>query len=350
MNIIIKESKRKQAIEACDKVINGIEDETINVSSALLQCKKIARLVNDIDGMKWLGYEYGGYPKDDNGSVESDAILIANTHGRSYKEKDNKGVIQSYVFLDLCSEIETTIESCKKAISNYTTQGISVAGESAASAAYSITNTINIKVTDFINNIKTAERRLSILKAQYYDYVVKWQIELSFGNVAKSVFEEYQGVVDNYFNNLSDVTIRKLKAIEACMDTEDPERYAQVLTSCRRLWKDVSKQLFEEVLPNYHGKTFKTKKGNEIDVSGDHCNNMLSAVIETLQRKTTKNTLVGSEILYLVDLLERINDLQSTGVHSEVTRGEARQCIIHTYIALGDILNLKKEVENNNRK
>lgn len=350
MNIIIKESKKKQAIQACDKVINGIEDGTFSVLSALLQCKKIARLVDDYDGMEWLGYEYGGYPKTDSGNVEAGASLIATYHGRSYKEKDSKGVLQSYIFLDLCSEIETTIESCKKAITNYSTQGISVAGEYATPAAYNITSSINNNVTNLINNIKTAERRLSILKAQYYDYAVKWQIELSFGNAAKSVFEEYQGVVDNYFNNLSDATIRKLKAIEASMDTDDPERYAQVLTSCRRLWKDVSKQLFEEVLPGYQGKVFKTNMGKDVDVSGDHFNNRLSAVIETLQRKTTKNTLVGSETVYLVDWLERINSLQSTGVHSEVTRSEARQCIIHTYIALGDILNLKKEVDNSDQK
>ena len=54
------ETKRLQALEACDKVIDGIEDETISVTSALLQCMKIARLVNDAEGQEWLQYEYGG--------------------------------------------------------------------------------------------------------------------------------------------------------------------------------------------------------------------------------------------------------------------------------------------------
>ena len=35
-------SRRNQAIEACDKVINGIEDETLSVSSSLLTCMKIS--------------------------------------------------------------------------------------------------------------------------------------------------------------------------------------------------------------------------------------------------------------------------------------------------------------------
>ena len=54
-------SRRAQALEACEKVINGIEDGTITTSSALLQCMKIARLVNDFEAQEWLGYEYGGY-------------------------------------------------------------------------------------------------------------------------------------------------------------------------------------------------------------------------------------------------------------------------------------------------
>lgn len=68
-----------------------------------------------------------------------------------------------------------------------------------------------------------------------------------------------------------------------------------------------------------------------------------TAVIETLQSKAAKNTLVGSETMYLIDWMEQINNAQSMGVHHEVTREQAMQCIIHTYIALGDILSLKAE-------
>jgi len=127
------------------------------------------------------------------------------------------------------------------------------------------------------------------------------------------------------------------------MEGGNPEHYAQVLTSCRRLWSEFAKTLFNEVLPDYHEKTYKTMSGRDIDISGDHYNNMLSAVIETLQSKAAKNTLVGSETIYLIDWMEQINSRQSTGVHHEVTRGQAAQCIIHTYIALGDILSLKED-------
>ena len=74
-------------------------------------------------------------------------------------------------------------------------------------------------------------------------------------------------------------------------------------------------------------------------------NNKLSAIIEKLHEKAAKNTLVGSEIIYLIDWIEQINKLQNSGVHSEITREQAMRCIIHTYIALGDILKLKESVK-----
>lgn len=190
-----------------------------------------------------------------------------------------------------------------------------------------------------------SDKKITILKSQYYDYAVKWQIDLQFGNTAKKIFEEYQENVSLFFSDLSTATLQKLSAIEDMMEDGNPERYSQVLTSCRRLWEDTARQLFAETLPDYKEKLFKTKTGKEIDVSGDHYNNKLSAVIETLQRKAAKNTLVGSEVIYLVDWIEQINNLQSSGVHSDLTREQAMQCIIHTYIALGDILTLKGSIK-----
>jgi len=336
-------SKRARALEACNKVINGIEDGTISVSSSLLLCKKIARLVNDFEGQEWLEYEYGGYPSE-NGIPEY-AWNVGAKHGRKYREKNKDGELCDYMFTEICGELESTIESEKKAIGNYTTQGYSVSGELALLATNNMTNAVARGTNGLLTNIRIAERRLSILKSQYYDYAVRWQIELQFGSTAKTVFEEYQDRVDNYYSSLPTTTLQKLNAIEDLLEDGNPEHYAQVLTSCRRLWAETAKTLFEEVLPNYTEKTFKTKSGTDIVVSGDHDNNKLSAVIETLQAKAAKNTLVGSETVYLIDWIEQVNSRQNDGVHHEVSREQAMQCIIHTYIALGDILSLKAEAD-----
>ena len=338
--------KKVQALEACEKVINGIEDGTISISSALLLCKKIARLVNDQAGMEWLDFELGGYPQDRKGHIVYEAWNIAADHKRSYQTRDQDGKLIIIIFTELCNELEAEIDSKRKALENFTTQGFSVSGELALLATNSMASSVAQNTKGLLDAISTCERRLAILKSQYYDYAVKWQIELSFGKTAQSVFEEYRAKVDKHFSAMPLTALQKLNAIEDMMEDGNPERYAQVLTSCRRLWSEMAKSLFSELFPSYSEKSYKTKLGKEIDVSGDHDNNNLSAVIEKLQSKAAKNTLVGSETTYLIDWMEQINNRQSTGVHAEVTREQAMQCIIHTYITLGDILTLKASVES----
>lgn len=338
--------KRSQALETCEKVMEGIENGTTSVSASLLMCKRIARLVNDLDGQEQLNYEYGGYPRADDGFVLHKAWEVGAMHGRLYKSKNKDGSFSSCIFTELCGELEANIESSKKAIGNYTTQGYSVSGDLALLATDRLTVRVHEGTNILLQNIQTAERRLSILKSQYYDYASKWQIELQFGNTAKSVFEMYQERVDRYYSALPTSALQKLNTIEELLEDNNPEHYAQILTSCRRLWTETAKTLFNEVLPNYTGKLFKTRSGKDIDISGDHDNNKLSAVIETLQTKAARNTLVGSETIYLVDWMEQINNAQSAGVHHEVTRDQAMRCIIHTYIVLGDILSLKANVDN----
>ena len=227
-------TRRTQALEACEKVINGIEDGEISTSSALLLCKKIARLVNDAEGQEWLGYEYGGYPKNKDGFVPTSAWRIANDHGRGFLNKDN----EARIFLDLAAELEEAIASNRVAISNYTTKGFSVSGDQALLSTERIALRVSQSTNDLLQANRTNEKRLSILKAQYYDYATRWQIDLQFGKTAKKIFEEYQANVSLFFSTLSTPTLQKLSAIEDLMEDGNPERYSQVLTSCRRLWED----------------------------------------------------------------------------------------------------------------
>lgn len=158
---------------------------------------------------------------------------------------------------------------------------------------------------------------------------------MAFGNVAESVFSEYRKKVENKFSDLSKDTILKLQAVEDKINSDNPELYSQVLTTCRRLFENTSKELFEQYFPEYKDRMYKTKSGKEIDVSGAHFKNKLSAVIETLEGKSATKSIVGSNIIYLLDWIDNLNDLQCKGVHSDISKQDAMRCIIQTYICLG---------------
>ena len=154
------------------------------------------------------------------------------------------------MFIELAAELENTISNSRVALNNYSTQGFSASGELALLATKEMTKNVIQATNGLLNILRKSEQRLSILKAEFYDYAVKWQIDLQFGKTAKKVFEEYQEKVSLFFSELSTTTLQKLAAIEDLMEDGNPERYSQVLTSCRRLWEDTAKQLFDNLLPN----------------------------------------------------------------------------------------------------
>ena len=171
-------TKRLQAIAACEKIINGIEDGEITISSALLQCMKVARLVNDVDAIEWLNYELGGYPRNDKGYLTTSAWDVAVQHGRSYVDKKDK---KTYVFTDLVAELENIISNSKDALNNFSTQGFSVSGDMALLATSRMTENVNQATNNLLNTAKTNEQRLSVLKAQFYGYAIngRWIYNLA---------------------------------------------------------------------------------------------------------------------------------------------------------------------------
>ncbi|EML1139379.1 hypothetical protein KWK98_019370 [Clostridioides difficile] len=331
-------SKIEKALEATEQVLEGIEDQTLSTSSALLKCLKIARLLNDIESLTWLQYEYSGYPKDKNGNIINKAWNVGNNHGRGFIDNG-----ESVIFIELASELEADIVSSKNAITNFTTNGASVSGEKAYVAMNALTSSVSGSTKGLMKKISTAENHLAILRGKYYEYALEKNIELLFGNTAESIFGTYRQSVENGFSELSHQTILKLQAIEDKINSDNPELYSQALTTCRRLFENTAIELFNKYFPNFEGKLYKTRSGKEIDVSGDHFRNKISAVIEILQEKSTKKTLVGSSILYTIDWIENLSNLQNKGVHAEITKDDAVKCIIHTYICLGDILSLESK-------
>lgn len=329
-------NKIEKALEACEKVIDGIEDSTITTESALLQCSKIARLTNDEENLIWLQYEYGGYPQNNDGRVISDAWNIAYKKGRGY-QKDGK----LYIFTELASELEEKITAQQKAVGNFTTNGASVSGELALLAMDRLTTNVHRSTITMVADVAIAQKRLASLKAQYYEYALKKHIELNFGNVATDVFARYREQVDLAFSELSKETLLKLQAIEGKINSGNPEMYSQALTTCRRLFESTAVELFSKHFPDYKDKVYKTKSGAEIDVSGNHYKNKLSAVIEKLEDKSMKKTLVGSNVIYLLDWIDNLSNLQCEGVHSDITKEDAERCILQTYMCLGDVLTLQ---------
>lgn len=63
-----------------------------------------------------------------------------------------------------------------------------MSGDYAAVAVNNLTASVTMSTRNIVDDIGLTEKKLSVLKSRYYDYALKKQIEISFGNVATTVF------------------------------------------------------------------------------------------------------------------------------------------------------------------
>lgn len=162
-------TKTEEALDACKKILDGIELGTLAISAAALLCLRIARLLNDTNSIYWLQCETGGYPREANGHIIHKAWEAAYTHGRGGYNKDK----QQVVFSDLVSELESEIINANKAIGNFSTAGVSASGDHAPTAMRNLTSTVSSATGQLLERISNANSKiarafLSIFKTIYF--------------------------------------------------------------------------------------------------------------------------------------------------------------------------------------
>lgn len=321
--------KLQKALELSENILEDIELENEKLSSILLKCLRLARLIDDTESMEWLQYEVGGYKRSENGKIENNAFQIAKKHGRSFIDTDDK---EEYIFVELVGELEASIEANYKRINNITTQGASVSGERAPIAITNLSNSAARYGSGVTSLIKESERRIGILKGEYYKYALDVNMELGFSKSAEDIFGKYREIVDNKLSNIIGDSDEKLSAIYDRLSEDNKESWSQAADTCRKLFKSVSDNLFKKIYPNYTQPTVKVKSGKNIDITGDRYVNRLTVCLDNIDKLSNRH------IEDTISWINKLNDKICDGVHNDITYQEIQQIIIHTYICLGDII------------
>src|SRR5262249_52760910 len=113
----------------------------------------------------------------------------------------------------------------------------------------------------------------------------------------------------------------------------DPESDSQALTSCRRILKSLADALYpsrDEPVTGVDGKLHQ--------VTDDAYVNRLWQFVAERVKGHAAGDLLLSEVTALGNRVENIYDLSSKGVHADPSHAEAVQCVLQTYLVIGDIL------------
>ena len=333
-------TKVEEALKVSEDILNSFEDYTQKVSSVLLKCLKLARLMEDEGAIEWLSCELHGYKSSKNG-IPSDLFELGASHGRENNKTDEEK--NRTIFTELASELEDKIESSKAAIGSFTTAGASVAGEWGHVAMNNLTNSVANANNGLRNIITSSEKKLSILRGEYYNYALEVNMQLKFSNKVEEIFNDYRISVDSRLVSLRPKSVKKLSSIYSRLAEDDVESWSQASTTCRKLIKEFGDSLFEKVYPNNKLDKIKVKSGKEIDITGDKYVNRISVSLD----KIIQNDMKRDNIMLSISWIESINERICKGVHNDVTYDEIRSTIIHLYIMLADILN-DFEVYNSN--
>ena len=213
-------SKLEEALNLSEEILNQLEDANVKTSVIALKCLRLARLMDDYESVDWLVCEMEGYKSTKDG-IPHDLFELGAKHGR--ERKNDKG--ERILFTELSSELELLCESSQKSIGSYTTEGVSVAGEFSHVAMNNLLNSVTRNNTGTINVIKESQKKLSILRGEYYRYAMNINIQLKFSEKIESIFDDYRTIVDKYLADNLPTGTRKLSSIYSRLKEKDEESF-----------------------------------------------------------------------------------------------------------------------------
>mgnify|MGYP001172941942 CR=1 FL=1 len=139
-------------------------------------------------------------------------------------------------------------------------------------------------------------------------------------------------VITRFSDSAPELGSKLWSAIRTFDQAEVAEDYAQVATSCRRVLEYVADTVFP---PN--DELIDGRK-----LGPPHYRNRLLAFADESRRSDTNIDLICAATALLADQLEKLSNLTNKGVHAELSRHEARRCLLRTIMALDDMLSLKR--------
>lgn len=170
---------------------------------------------------------------------------------------------------------------------------------------------------------------IAYVRSEAHARAVALYHKLEFADSALTAFDVLKEAVDDKLVSLAPELGEKLMlAFEQVSADREKERWAQGLTSCRRLLKELADRLYSPREGTVKGR----KLGEE-----QYINRLWAFMDETITSDSNR-ALAKAHVDLVGSYMERTHSMTHKGVHAEVTRLEAVRIALHTYLVIADIL------------
>ena len=308
------------------EAFDDLENHEIALSSVIRKAMRIANLRNDSKNLAWLKLNIIDVLPDNKKQVLSLNVALEDMeeyiHYREiYASPDdfNATKREKKVFMKGIPEIENTINRLKSEIDRE--------------------NPISVKEKDelFKLSLYLDEYTLIIKKLEnkVHEFLSNTEKQISYEKINEDIFEKNRQYVNSKLNLIAPEVLEKFISAYNRLNERNMESRSQALLSCRRILKSVADNLYppsKEPVICADGKRRKLTDDKYI-------NRLLQFVNENSKGSAEKDVLLA-QITDLGNRLKNIDSLASKGVHDDVSEYEVNQCVIQTYLLIGDILHL----------
>ena len=336
-------------LKLVEEAISALDTGNQKLSVVIRKCIRIARLRNDFTNLLWLEREM----IDATNEYERARVLgeIRPHFTKDQFDKLNKTIVEMWIkerpvlqldnniqpiATDLIigegiGELEIDLEGWLNTYQNAVTpQGMH---------PFDTTNIDNqnfylrMSAQHQINHYRSILERI---KNRVYDFLSQTEKQIIFGQIHSNIFEQNRQYVERRLGQLCPEALLKFVAAYRRSQENDPESRAHALTSCRRLIKDLADKLYPPTEESVEGADGETRILNDDKFK----NRLWQYVYEQIGRSTSGELLLAN-VQDLGNRIDRLYKLTNKGVHAEVSVFEVNQCLIQTYILVGDILRIE---------
>jgi len=334
----MKTTIASEALGLAEDILKDIELSRCPLSETCMKAVRLARLTGDVEMSEIFTFEASGYPSPPNGLSE-EIFEMCRKAGRvrlRKKSEDDEELVERTSVLSI-DQMQSDIETSRLQMEFGRPQAVNIA--SANPNQY-----VSAPVRDFASerqlakNLRDNVGDLSSRRTFIYDYALAKNITLKVSSAAESIFEVYRMSADAALGKTVPDELKRLESIDANLDSENKEDWANAVHSCRRLLQAVA----DSIYPPKAGETVETG-GRKVKIGTENYINRLVLYCEQKQESKVFEKMVGSNLRFIGERLDAIFLAVQKGSHAMVTLSEARRYVIYTYLVVGDILSLSDE-------
>lgn len=337
----ISQARQERVVGLVEEALDNLARSEVPSSSILDKATRVARLRGDYESLIWLQMEARALDDTsarDRAASEGMAHVPEEEYRRLHRAAVDAYMSERTFQVDReeklatmsVREMETRIESLARVDAPEPPEGMH-----PVDVYHERQQTLDIVAQSWLTSAQLREI-LARIRNRVHDYLSRVESQLLLDEAVSDIFEENRRYIDLRLQHVAPIAVEQLLAAYRRRTERDAEARSHALTSCRRALKTLA----DALLPP-SGQKLIGADGVERAMTDDkYLSRLLQAVFLAGKGKTASAELLKAQVEELGTRLEAINSLASKGVHADVSEFEVNQCVIQTYLVLGDIMRL----------